>query len=79
MYILEYNSTFLSSYLLPRYLVAMATLLLGIIPIALVDKKEKEAEKEKETERKKIANQTHISQNVCSRLFRYVYRISSLL
>lgn len=63
MYILEYNSTYLSSYLLPRYLVAMATLLLEIIPIALVDKKEKEkeAEREKETERKKIANQTYIS------------------
>lgn len=79
MYILEYNSTYLSSYLLPRYLVAMATLLLEILPIVLVDKKEKEAEKEKETERKKIANQTYISQTVCSRLFRYVYRISSLV
>lgn len=81
MYILEYNSTYLSSYLLPRYLVAMATLLLEILPIALVDKKEreKEAEKEKETEKKKIANQTYVSQTVCSRLFRYVYRISSLL
>lgn len=79
MYILEYNSTYLSGYLLPRYLVAMATLLLEILPIALVDRKEKEAEREKETERKKIANQTHISQTVCSRLFRYMYRISSLL
>lgn len=53
MYILEYNSTHLSSYLLPRYLVAMASLLLEIIPIALVDKKEKEAEREKETEKKR--------------------------
>lgn len=61
MYILEYNSTHLSSYLLPRYLVAMAILLLEILPIVLVDKKEKEAEREKRTERKKIANQTHIS------------------
>lgn len=55
MYILEYNSTYLSICLLPRYLVAMATLLLEILPIVLVDKKERE--KEKETERKKIANQ----------------------
>lgn len=58
MYILEYNSTYLSSYLLPRYLVAIVTLLLENLQIALVDKKEKERERErqKETERKKIVN-----------------------
>lgn len=52
MYILEYNSTYLSSYLLPRYLVAMATLLLEILPIALVDKKEKERETERDRKKK---------------------------
>lgn len=82
MYILEYNSTYLSIYLLPRYLVAMATLLLEILPIVLIYKKEKEAEREKRTERKKdrkLLILTYISQTVCSRLFRYAYRISSLL
>lgn len=58
MYILEYNSTHLSSYLLPRYLVAMATLLLEILPIVLVDKKEKEAERERD--RKKKRSQTEL-------------------
>lgn len=52
MYMLEYNSTYLSSYLLPRYLVAMATLLLEIIPIALVGKKEKERERERWKEKR---------------------------
>lgn len=56
MYILEYNSTCLSSYLLPRYLVAMATLLLEILPIALVDKKERERKRKRQKEEDRKPN-----------------------
>lgn len=79
MYILEYNSTYLSIYLLPRYLVAMATLLLEILPIALPYKWEREKEEARKKKDRKPLILTYISQTVCSRLFRYVYRISSLL
>lgn len=60
MYILEYNSTYLSSYLLPRYLVAMAALLLEILPIVLVDKKERERERERDRKKKDRRPNLHI-------------------
>lgn len=53
MYILEYNSTYLSIYLLPRYLVAMATLLLEILPIVLLYKRERERERDRKKKDRK--------------------------
>lgn len=60
MYILEYNSTHLSSDLLPRYLVAIVTLLLEILPIARLYKRGREREKERQKEKRSQTKNSHI-------------------